>query len=307
MENDEQRCPLCKKELTPYRLLTDNILKHEAIAFKNRNSYRCVPCSHLILETNLSFNRRKAGRELLPRPIAPQQNQGPISKKIEYGPYGSVYGGGKTEANPAQKQAEYVVKTESNQVINIDDSKEVEILKTEMNQMSDMSSMSVQPPHTLASLPPPSIPPPMMPSSVSQNPTGPPPILPMNPSLPPPVPPPSVPPPTSGQQQAQQPPSIPPPQPAAPLLPPVGTGAPPPLPPPGGMPLPTNSTIAPPIAPPKRPDESEKCKMPNRSHPQHDYHLYQRYSLFRVCVHFNLKNGFISRRHHFDKWACRVE
>ena len=55
LEGEEQKCPneRCKKDLTPIQLLEDRLLKQEAIAFKNRNSYR-----------------RKQGRELLPRPAA---------------------------------------------------------------------------------------------------------------------------------------------------------------------------------------------------------------------------------------------
>ena len=40
LESDEQKCPNCKRDLTPMQLTEDKILKMESINFKNRNHYR---------------------------------------------------------------------------------------------------------------------------------------------------------------------------------------------------------------------------------------------------------------------------
>lgn len=211
LENEDSHCPHCKKELTPMQLVEDRIVKQEAIAFKNRNSYK-----------------RKDLRDLLPRSaaavVAPT-----VPKKVTYGSYGSVYGGGKTEVNQAPKNLGYVV-TKSNQVISIDEQKDEDKIKIEIKSEAslDGSTMPAIPP--LMSGPPPSILPimPMIPTTQS----GPPPIMPpMNPNVPPPGPPPTSTPVT--------PVAIP-----SAILPP--TSAPPPIPPPG-VPPPTSA------APPKQP------------------------------------------------------
>ena len=96
-------------------------------------------------------------------------------KKVQYGSYGGVYGGGKTEANPTS--GAYVVKTEKPQIINLDEKKD------DVIRVDDIKLEGAPVPPAIG-IPPPTLPPIIIPPTTSAAPNMP--MPPINTAVPPP-------------------------------------------------------------------------------------------------------------------------